>query len=270
VTADFDDDGLLDPEERDLGTFPIHPDTDDDGRNDGIDNCPTVANADQRNSDADERGNACDDDDDNDGLDDSEEFALGTEGTDPDSDDDLLDDFIEVKVLGTNPRSADTDSDSRPDGSDNCPTLANSNQADFDGDGAGDACDCDPLDATARTIIEVPSLAIAAVAGGAEGSALISWTPPTPLPGTAFGYDLVRGAIADLRASRDFTGAACLADRTAAVSLIDDEVPQAGGVFYYLVQIETSCGGTYGSDSAGQERLIPGVCPLTIPSQGDH
>ena len=43
-------------------------DGDGDGVFDGEDNCPLTANADQKNSDGDEAGDACDPDDDNDGL----------------------------------------------------------------------------------------------------------------------------------------------------------------------------------------------------------
>ena len=43
-------------------------DTDNDGVQDSVDNCPTVANADQKNSDSDNLGDACDTDDDNDDI----------------------------------------------------------------------------------------------------------------------------------------------------------------------------------------------------------
>ncbi len=46
------------------GTCPL--DTDDDGVPDGFDNCPSIPNTDQTNTDGDGQGNACDDDDDND------------------------------------------------------------------------------------------------------------------------------------------------------------------------------------------------------------
>jgi hypothetical protein len=50
---------------RDIGWF---PDADVDGVADGADNCPTVANGDQANYDGDSLGDACDPDDDNDGV----------------------------------------------------------------------------------------------------------------------------------------------------------------------------------------------------------
>jgi hypothetical protein len=47
-------------------------DGDDDGVDDGQDNCPEVSNADQLNTDGDAQGDACDPDDDNDGVPDTE------------------------------------------------------------------------------------------------------------------------------------------------------------------------------------------------------
>ena len=52
-------------------------DTDKDGVVDDIDNCPTVSNASQIDTDNDGAGNACDADDDNDGMTDVDELAAG-------------------------------------------------------------------------------------------------------------------------------------------------------------------------------------------------
>ncbi len=71
----------------------VGTDIDDDGEDNDIDNCPLVANADQANTDnADDGGNACDDDDDNDGVADTED-AFRTDAC----------------------ASADTDGDGKPD-----------------------------------------------------------------------------------------------------------------------------------------------------------
>jgi len=57
-------------------------DTDGDGIPDSRDNCPTVPNPDQLDTDGDGLGNACDDDDDNDGFTDEVETYLGTDHLD--------------------------------------------------------------------------------------------------------------------------------------------------------------------------------------------
>ena len=99
----------------------VDPDTDGDGLVDSNDNCPLVANPGQLDTDGDGLGDACDTDDDNDGiLDIDDAFPLDSQ------------------------ESTDTDQDGVGDNSDNCPTVANPDQLDTDGDGLGDVCDSDP------------------------------------------------------------------------------------------------------------------------------
>jgi hypothetical protein len=66
----------------------VDTDADDDGVSDDVDNCPAVANTDQANFDGDTVGDACDEDDDNDGvLDALDAFPLDpTESVDSDGD----------------------------------------------------------------------------------------------------------------------------------------------------------------------------------------
>ena len=108
-----------DATEASLGTDPKKADSDGDGVNDNADNCPLTTNPDQANADgAMDGGDACDDDDDNDGVDDAAEDALGTD-----------------------PKKADSDGDGISDDIDNCPKTANPDQANSDDDDLGDACD---------------------------------------------------------------------------------------------------------------------------------
>lgn len=141
-------------------------DTDGDGYCDGTDNCISLPNGaaqgedglyGQLDFDQDGAGNACDPDDDDDGLDDLFETNTGiyvsptNTGTDPlnpDSDGDGYSDAFEVSA-GSNPNDAlstpggslpDFDGDGVEDTSDTCPTVFDSG-LDADGDAVDDACD---------------------------------------------------------------------------------------------------------------------------------
>ena len=87
-------------EQRALQNY-VAPDADGDGVANGSDNCVYAANADQADADRDGAGNACDGDDDGDGISDADETARGLSAT-----------------------SADTDGDGRGDAVDTCPRVA--------------------------------------------------------------------------------------------------------------------------------------------------
>ena len=166
---DADGDGIC----GDVDSCPADADNDADG--DGVcgdvDNCPAVANPLQENNDGDFEGDACDTDDDNDGVvDTSDAFPFdatetidtdgdGT-GNNADADDDndgVIDDFdafpldatetIDTDGDGTgNNADTDDDNDGVADDFDAFP-LDVSETTDSDGDGIGDNTDTCPNDA---------------------------------------------------------------------------------------------------------------------------
>ncbi len=86
---DTDNDGVINSNDTFPNNFDEYTDTDSDGIGDNDDNCLVDANADQLDTDADNVGNVCDPDDDNDGMSDNFErlYGLNTlNGSDADGD----------------------------------------------------------------------------------------------------------------------------------------------------------------------------------------
>lgn len=132
-------------------TFVVLPDSDGDGVTDTGDNCPIVANPTQLNTDGDTQGDACDTDDDNDGVSDTVETTFGTNPVSTtnwsilpkDSDNDGITDAKET-AIGTNPNLADSDSDGLSDDTELLLYCINANSSDSDSDGLADSIDAEP------------------------------------------------------------------------------------------------------------------------------
>lgn len=94
------------------------------------DNCPSVANADQADSDGDGIGNGCDN------------CPAASNIDQADSDNDGAGDLCDNCPGLTNNGQADSDGDGWGDPCDNCPSVANVGQEDADHNNVGDACCC--------------------------------------------------------------------------------------------------------------------------------
>lgn len=117
-------------------------DDDDDGILDEDDNCPFVINADQIDNDGDRRGDACDNCPNSSNYNQRDSDGDGTgDACSKDSDGDGIRDKSDNCPTVKNPAQLDTDGDSVGDQCDNCQKRYNPTQEDADQDDIGDVCD---------------------------------------------------------------------------------------------------------------------------------
>jgi hypothetical protein len=164
--------------------------------------------------------------------------------------------------------SGDADSDNVVDICDNCPVNSNASQADTDGDALGDACDPDDdndgtADGSDCAPLDVGSFSlpgeIVGLAFGADKITL-TWVSAVPGSGPATQHDLLRGSLGALPVVAGNPDHVCVGSGASATRQ-DPTIPGAGTGRYYLARGRNGCGGgTYGSNSAAQERTAT-ICP---------
>lgn len=107
---------------------------------------------------------------------------------------------------------------------------------DGDADGIADACDCAATNGGAYDAPgEVPGLRF-------DSRTAIAWDSLARETGNGTVYDLVRGDLADLRASGTIGASSCQGSATTATSRTDATSPAPDAGFYYLVQARNACG----------------------------
>jgi hypothetical protein len=167
-----------------------------------------------------------------------------------DGDSDGLGDACDLCPALFGARQADSDSDGVADACDNCSFLGNTEQLDSDSDGTGDLCDPDPLASSAA--IPSGAIVVAAAHDQSAGETTLSWNAE-PHAGS---YEVYRGSLEEIRA-RFYGRCRNSSDPdTTDTSFVDDEEPEAGELFGYLIigVGQTGARGLAGLDTEARQR----------------
>ncbi len=216
-------------------------DDDGDGAPDGTDNCPLISNASQQNTDGDATGDACDIcplDAANDQ--DGDHVCEATDNCDtvPNRDQKNVDGDTLGDVC-----DPDNDNDGVLDVTDNCDFIANASQTNTDGDPRGDACDC----SVSNNTLWAQSSTLTSLRFPTKTQ--LTWQVPTDGGATVIRYDTLRST-----SPTDFNAAAtCLDSDGTDLTTPDATNPSAGQVRFYLIRVENGCAlpGNMGASSAG-------------------
>jgi len=142
------------------------------------------------------------------------------------------------------------------------PRISNPEQGNQDHDFAGDVCDCR---ASAYDTFRSPCEADGLLVGVDLERDRIGWCSQSYDSGHATIYTLVRGLLSELPVGSG-PSESCLASALANIRFTDLTNPPANDGYWYVLRGTNSCGtGSYGFDSAGNERTgpIPNSCPTT-------
>lgn len=189
----------------------VETDQDADGIGDSIDNCVSVANPNQTNTDGDAQGDACDPDDDNDSVtDENDAFPLDAS------------EWVDTDADGTgNNADGDDDNDGVPDATDAFP-LDPLESRDSDGDGIGDNADPDddndgmpdsidafPFDPARGLLMALTPPADTNLVGTQHCvTAVVTGALDRPVPGVAVGFTVTGSIETSGRIVTDASGGA--------------------------------------------------------------